>query len=120
MDDRIVFRYFTVGTGISNADRHAINKDSTLFINKNQLDQVDVGGNWPDYKSFNTRYATNMRFYRTGTRTATSKNPQVFATGTTVGLYTATAGVPITTNNGNVTAARAILVYYAGTNMYYA
>ena len=27
--------------------------------------------------------------------------------------------MPITTNNGNVTAARAILVYYAGTNMYY-
>ena len=128
LDDRIVFRYFTVGTGISSTDRHAINKDSTLYINKNQLDQVDASGNWPDYTSFNPNAwsNTNMRFYRTGTRTATSKNPQAFATGTTVGLYTATAGVPVNNSGtpvivttGNVTAARGVLVYYAGTNMYY-
>ena len=124
LDDRVVFRYFTVGTGIANNARNKINSDSTLYVNKNQLNQRDVNGNWPDYS---TEYGdTNKRFSNYGTRTATSTAPKEFEKGKKVGLYTATAGVPVNAQGtpvivttGNVTAARGILVYYAGTDMYY-
>ena len=119
LEDRVVFRYFTIGTSSSLIyDRHAINSDSTLYINQNQLDQKAVGGAWPNYTS--TSGNANRRFSSTGNYPGTTTNPQAFATGSSVGLYTATAGVPTTTDaNSNVTAARGILVYYAGTNMYY-
>ncbi|MBQ8013856.1 MAG: hypothetical protein IJ257_05625 [Treponema sp.] len=119
IDDRVIFRYFTVGTSdtlVANAT--AITSENTkVYINKNQLNQVSVNGTWPNYTSTNNN--NNRRFSNNGNYAGTTTAPQEFATGSTVGLYTATAGVPVTTNNGNVTAARGILVYYAGTNMYY-
>ena len=113
---------------MSSNDRMAINSDSTLYINKNQLNQIDFEGNWPDYKTFTPKTdwwgqvtgSPNKRFDKDGNYAGTTTSPQAFATGQTVGLYTATAGVPTTKDaTGNVTAARGILVYYAGTNMYY-
>ena len=120
LDDRVIFRYFTVGTSntlVQNATA-ITSETSKVYVNKNQLNQVAVGGSWPNYTSTNNN--NNRRFSSTGSYPGTTTNPQAFAAGQTVGLYTATAGVPTTKDaNGNVTAARGILVYYAGTNMYY-
>ena len=123
MDDRVVFRYFTVGTSntlVKNATA-ITSENSKVYINKNQLNQVSVGGTWPDYTRTSGWYSeNNLRFSNEGSYSGTTTDPQAFATGATVGLYTATAGVPTTKDAaGNVTAARGILVYYAGTNMYY-
>ena len=120
LEDRVVFRYFTVGTSntlVSNATAINDGNNNKVYLNKNQLNQVAANGSWPTYKDSNN---ANTRFTNYGNYAGTTTNPQTFATGSTVGLYTATAGVPVTTtDNGNITAARGILVYYAGTNMYY-
>ena len=119
MDDRVVFRYFTVGTSntlVKNATA-ITSEGSKVYINSNQLNQVAYNGKWPNYTRQNEG---NLRFNNYGSYPGTTTSPQAFATGQTVGLYTATAGVPTTKDaTGNVTAARGILVYYAGTNMYY-
>ncbi|UTY23142.1 hypothetical protein [Treponema denticola] len=126
LDDRIIFRYFKVGTNATlvgnnnNANAHKVHKDTetlNLYINKNELNQVTYNStNWPSYNDNNN---DNRRFNATGNYSGTTIQPQEFATGTGNGVYSAAAGVPVTTTDNIVNTARGILVYYSGTSLNY-
>ncbi|EPF28479.1 hypothetical protein HMPREF9195_01375 [Treponema medium ATCC 700293] len=126
LDDRVIFRYFKVGTDTTlvgnnnSANAHKVHKDTetlNLYINKNELNQVTYNStNWPSYNDSNN---DNRRFNTTGNYSGTTTLPQVFATGDGNGVYSAAAGVPVTETGTIVTAARGILVYYSGTSLNY-
>ncbi|UTY29812.1 hypothetical protein [Treponema putidum] len=126
LDDRIIFRYFKVGTNATlvgnnnSANAHKVHKDTetlNLYINKNELNQVTFNStNWPSYNDSNN---DNRRFNATGNYSGTTIQPQEFATGTGNGVYSAAAGVPVTTTGNIVNTARGILVYYSGTSLNY-
>ena len=134
VDDRIVFRYFKVGTdknkvgnGVAaNAQEiHKSDETSKLYINKQELNQVTYNtDNWPTYNDININ---NKRFDPYGTKSGTTTQPQAFATGAGNGIYSAVAGVPVdatgapvTTTAGSVVdRARGIVVYYSASSLCY-
>ena len=134
VDDRIVFRYFKVGTdknkvgnGVAaNAQEiHKSTETSKLYINKQELNQVTYNtDNWPTYNDININ---NKRFDPYGTKSGTTTQPQAFATGAGNGIYSAVAGVPVdatgkpvTTTAGSVVdRARGIVVYYSASSLCY-
>ena len=134
VDDRIVFRYFKVGTdknkvgnGVAaNAQEiHKSTETSKLYINKQELNQVTYNtDNWPNYNDTNIN---NKRFDSNGTNSGTTTQPQAFATGAGNGIYSAVAGVPVdatgkpvTTTAGSVVdRARGIVVYYSASSLCY-
>ena len=126
LDDRIIFRYFKVGTDaarVGNGDSekaHKVHKDTVtpnLYINKNELNQVTHNSsNWPNY---NGTSSSNRRFYPNGVNSGTTTQPQVFAPNAGNGVYSAATGVPVMTTGNIVNTARGILVYYSGTSLNY-
>ena len=128
LDDRVIFRYFKVGTDAARvgngntANAHKVHKDTEtpdLYINKNELNQVRCDStDWPVYGDTDD-HNNNRRFSATGNYSGTTIQPQVFATGAGNGVYSAAAGVPVTEIGTIVTAARGILVYYSGTSLNY-
>lgn len=134
LDDRIIFRYFKVGTDaarVGNGDSakaHKVHQDTVtpnLYINENELNQVRADStDWPVYGDSSYQ---NKRFDRYGNYSGTTTLPKAFAAGSGNGLYSAAAGVPIGVDgnpvipaaNEDVTFARGILVYYSGTSLNY-
>ena len=126
LDDRIIFRYFKVGTdksyvgnGIETDAKeiHKASEHNKLYINKNELNQVTHNSsNWPNYNGIN---GSNRRFNPNGVNSGTTTLPQVFAPNASNGVYSAATGVPVTMTGNIVKTARGILVYYSGTSLNY-
>lgn len=122
LDDRVIFRYYTVGTDknmVKNATKLTDQNTNVLYINKTQMDQTTYNraSQWPTYTDSANN---NTRFNNSGNYPGYTIQPQAFEAGNSVGLYTATTGIPVTVDaSGNITAARAVLLYYSSNKLYY-
>ena len=111
--DRIVFRYFRIGTNKTSvgSDAVAVNSGGTLYLNSSDLNQIMTDGKTPDYNESRRFTASDKNNTEYG---GTTTEAQYFATGLGNGLYTAVAGISTGTDT-----ARAVLVYYSGSTLYY-
>ncbi len=118
IDDRIIFRYFKTGTnqtsvggGVPANATKVTDSATNLYVNNTEIVQRNENATWPTYVdnsgTNNTRFGQNNNSGNTNTG-------QYIATGTNVGIYSAVAGV-----STGPSTARAVLIYYSGTTLYY-
>lgn len=117
IDDRIIFRYFKAGTNQTDvgggvpANATTITDTATnLYVNNTEIVQRNQNNTWPVY----TDNATNNRRFNQDNNAGNTNAGQYIGTGTNLGIYSAVAGV-----STGASTARAVLIYYSGTTLYY-
>ncbi|AEJ20126.1 Ig-like domain-containing protein [Gracilinema caldarium] len=117
IDDRIIFRYFKTGTnqtsvggGVPANATKVTDTATNLYVNNTEIIQSNQNGTWPVY----TDNETNNRRFNQNNNAGNTNAGQYIGTGTNLGIYSAVVGV-----STGASTARAVLIYYSGTTLYY-
>jgi hypothetical protein len=117
IDDRIIFRYFKTGTnqtsvggGVPANATKVTDSATNLYVNNTEIVQRNQNNTWPTY----TDNVTNNQRFGQNNNSGNTNAGQYIGTGTNLGIYSAVAGV-----STGASTARAVLIYYSGTTLYY-